>query len=170
MDWRRFLRALSIPFLVAGLVTACSKSAPITPSATPSFTPSPTPGYGSGSVICGGPLDTATTVSGVVSERTPDGIQPIGGAIVELFSGDSRVPENILDLNPVKETLTRADGGYFMCLPPPIGGTGGTGPGGQPFEVRVRKNGYRTATQSFRFVYSVWDYGGVEVSLELVRD
>ena len=107
-------------------------------------------------------------MTGVVSERTSKGNQPISGAIVELFLGDSRESDTIVD--SVKETLTRIDGGYFMCLPPPVGGSGGTGPGGQPFEVRVRKNGYRTASQSFRFAYSVWDYGGVEISLELVRD
>jgi hypothetical protein len=109
-------------------------------------------------------------VAGVVSERTPDGIQPISGATVELFLGGSRDANNTFDLDPVKETLTKADGGYFMCLPPPTGGTGATEPAGQPFEVRVRKNGYRSASQSFRFAYSVWDYGGVEVSLVLVRD
>ena len=90
--------------------------------------------------------------------------------MVELFLGDSRDSNNIFDLDPVKETLTKADGGYFMCLPEPTGGSGGTGPGGQAFEVRVRKNGYGTASQSFRFAYSVWDYGEVEVNLELVRD
>jgi hypothetical protein len=105
-----------------------------------------------------------------VSERTTDGIQPISGAIVELFLGDSRESDHVLYLDPVKETRTTADGGYFMCLPPPTGGTGATDPDGQPFEVRVRKNGYRTASQSFRFAYSVWDYGGVEVTLELVRE
>lgn len=68
---------------------------------------------------------------------------------------------------PIKETLTSANGSYVMCLPTPIGGTGGTGPGGQPFEVRARQNGYLTASQSFRFAYSVWDYGGAEVSLLL---
>jgi len=47
---------------------------------------------------------------------------------------------------------------------------GATEPGGQAFEVRVRKDGYQTASQSFRFANSVWDYDGVKVSLELVRD
>jgi hypothetical protein len=164
---QRFLRVGSIPFLLAGLVSACSDSTLLSPS--------PTPSSGSASVsvlspICAGPLDTATTVAGVVSERTPDGIQSIGGATVELFLGDSLDSGNILGAEPIRQTLTRADGGYFMCLPPPIGGTGGTGPGGQAFEVRVRKDGYRTASRSFRFVYSVWDYDGVEVSLELVRN
>jgi hypothetical protein len=121
-------------------------------------------------MCAGGPLDTVTTVSGVVSERTPDGIRPINGAIVELFLGDSRDSDNVFNRDPVKATLTRADGGYFMCLPPPLGSTGATEPGGQAFDVRVRKDGYRTASQSFRFAYSVWDYGGVEVSLALIRD
>ena len=170
MDWKSFLRAISIPLLLAGLVTACSEPAPTTPSSAPPITPSPTPNSGSGSPICGGPLDTATTVSGVVSERAPDGIQPISGAIVELFLGDSRDSDSIFDLDPVKETLTKVDGGYFMCLPPPTDGSGGTGPGGQAFEARVRKNGYRTASQSFRFAYSVWGYDEFEVSLELVRE
>jgi hypothetical protein len=97
-------------------------------------------------------------------------MQPIGGAIVELFLGGSQDSGNSPDRNPVKQALTRADGGYYMCLPPPIGSTGATEPGGQAFELRVRKDGYRTASQSFRFAYSVWDYDGVKVSLELVRD
>jgi hypothetical protein len=160
MDWKRLLPGVSTPLLLAGLVTACSQSASLAPS------PIPIPGSSSGSGICAGPLDTATTVSGVAAESAPDGIHPISDAIVELFVGDGRdfAPD------PIKETLTRADGRYLMCLPPPTGGSGSTGPVGQLFEVRVRKHGYRTASQSFRFAYSVWDYGGVEVNLELVPD
>ena len=86
------------------------------------------------------------------------------------FSWATRDSDHILQIDPVKETRTTADGGYFICLPPPPGGTGATEPGGQRFEVRVGKNGYRTASQSFRLAYSVWDYGGVEVTLELVRE
>ena len=151
-------------FVLAGLLTACGESAPIAPSpAVP--TASSNPRFGT---VCAGPLDTTSTVTGVVSERTSEGNQPISGAIVELFLGEHRESDTMVE--PVKETLTRIDGGYFMCLPLPIGGSGATGPGGQPFVLRVRKNGYRTASQSFRFAYSVWDYGGVEISLELVRD
>ena len=156
MDWKSLLRAVWAPFLLAGLVTACSESAPVTPSPTAPIAASSTPS--SGSAICAGPLDTANTVRGVVSERTPDGIQPISGAIVELFSRDSD--------HSLKETLTRSDGGYFMCMPPP----GGSGATDQLFEVRVRKNGYRTASQSFQYAYSVWSYSDVEVSIELPRD
>ena len=162
MDWNR--RPVWIPFLLAGLglVTGCGQSALTRPSPTAS---SPAPAG-----ICGGPLDTASTVWGKVSERTPDGIQAISGAIVELFSGDGGDSTNSVPLDPVKQTVTRADGGYSMCLPPPFGSTGGTGPDGQSFQVRVHKDGYRTASLSFRFAYSVWDDGGVEVSLELVRN
>ena len=167
MDSKGFLRAVSIPFLLAGLL-GCSQSNLIAPSPTPN--PGSASLTGSPSVLCGGPLDTATTVGGVVSERTRKGIRPISGASVELFLRDPSESDEILDLDPVKETLTRADGRYFICLPPPAGGTGATVPGGQPFEVRVRKSGYRTASQSFRLAYSVWDYDLVEVNLELVRD
>ena len=107
---------------------------------------------------------------GVVSEKIPDGIQPISGAIAELFLGDGRDSDNMFDLDPINETRTKADGFYSICLPPPTGASGSTGPGGQAFEVRVRKNGYRTASQSFRLAYSVWDYSEVEVSPELVRE
>jgi len=147
VDWKSLLRAVWIPFLLGGLVTACSESAPIAPSPT-------------------GTLDTvvAESVGGAVSERTSDGIQPISDAIVELFVGGS---DNIFE--SVKVTVTRADGGYVIHLPSP-GGSGATGPDGQLFEVRARKDGYRTASRSFRHAYSVWSYGGVEVNLELVRD
>lgn len=169
MDWNR--RSVWIPFLLAGLVTGCGQSALTRPSPTGPVTSSPASPAGSASAICaGGPLDTASTVGGKVSERTPDGIQPISGAIVELFSSDGGDSTNSVPPDPVKQTVTRADGGYYMCLPPPFGSTGGTGPDGQSFQVRVRKTGYGTASVSFRFAYSVWDYGGVEVSLELVRN
>ena len=96
-------------------------------------------------------------------------MQPIDGAIVELLSVDSRDSEKFLHLEPAKVALTRSDGKYLICLPVPVGGTGGTGPDGQPFEVLVRKDGYQTASASFRFGYSVWDYDSTNVSLELVR-
>ena len=38
------------------------------------------------------------------------------------------------------------------------------------FEVRARKDGIQLPRRLFRYVYSVWSYGGVEVGLELVRD
>lgn len=150
-------RGVSIPLLLAGLLAACGGSAPITPSPIP---PSPTPPSPIPTLSCVG----NGTVEGVVSERTPDGIRPISGAIVELFFGDSLDSHNIFNLNPIKATLTNAVGGYFMCLPDPPGGTGRTGDAGQQFVVRVRKDGYPTASQSFRFAYSVWDYGGVKVT------
>jgi hypothetical protein len=159
----RIARAVSIPLLLAELLTACSESVPVTPSPIPR-SPIPT----SGTVIASG--CTLPDVYGVVSERTPDGIQPISAAIVELFFGASRDSDNAFKLDAVEETLTNAAGHYSICLPPPPDGTGGTGPTGQQFEVRVRKDGYRTASQSFTFAYSVWDYGEVEVSLELVRN
>jgi len=87
---------------------------------------------------------------------------------VQLFLTDGRNMNGTLA--PIRETLTRADGSYHLCLPAPIEPSGATGPDGQPFEVRVRKEGYRIASRSFRHAYSVWDYGGVEASLELVRD
>jgi len=165
VNWKRFVRVVSLPFLLAGLVTGCRS--PITPSSTgPLVAPSPT-----GPVVAPsptGPVDTAEAVGGVVSERTQDGTQAISGAIVELFLGDSPESGNILI--PLKETLTGANGGYLMHLPSPLDGSGGTGPDGQAFEVRVSKDGYRSASQSFRHAYSVWSYGGVEVNLELVRD
>ena len=71
-------------------------------------------------------------------------------------------------LEPIKTVRTRADGQYSMCLPSYTTGPGSIG--GQPFELRVRKDGYQSVSQSFRFAYSVWDYGGPEISLELLRD
>ena len=71
------------------------------------------------------------------SGRTSEGLRPLK-AIVELFLDDSGDVGNLIE---VKETLTREYGRYLMCLPPPTGGTGATGPDGQPFEVSVRKNG-----------------------------
>ena len=53
-----------------------------------------------------------------------------------------------------------------MCMPPP----GGSGATDQLFEVRIRKNGYRTVSQSFQYAYSVWSYSDVEVDIELPRD
>ena len=156
MDWKSFLRAVFIPFLLAGLATACSQSATAPSPTGPLIVPSLTL-----------PTDTANSVRGVVSARTPDGIQPISGAIVELFVGGSRESGNMLD--PLKGTLTGAKGGYVMYLPEPDGNSGATGPDGQPFEVRVRKEGYRSASQSFRAAYSVWDYVDIEINLELVR-
>ena len=97
-------------------------------------------------------------------------MQPISDAIVELFVLDRPDSGNIPDHDPVNETLTTPGGRYSICLPPPSGSGGATPPEGDPFEVRARKTGYVTASHSFRFVYSVWGYGGVEVSLELVRD
>ena len=159
-----------ITFLLATFVTACRGPAAMGPSPTPAsgseFAISRPASASSG---CGGTLDTVTTVGGLVFERTNDGMQPIDGAIVELLSVDSRDSEKFLHLEPAKVALTRSDGKYLICLPVPVGGTGGTGPGGQPFEVLVRKDGYQTASASFRFGYSVWDYGSTDVSLELVR-
>ena len=165
MNSKHFLRVVSIPLLLAGFMTACSES-PITPSSTGAVvTPSPTAPIVAPSPT--GPVDTANSVRGVVSERTPDGIQPISGAFVELFLGGSPESGDILD--PLKGTLTGAKGGYIMYLPSP-GGSGATGPDGQAFEIRVRKDGYRSASQFFRAAYSVWDYGDFEVNLELARD
>jgi hypothetical protein len=156
VNWKSLVRA-TWRFLLAGLVVACSDPAPTAPSPTALSPTAPSP-----TEI----LDTvaAETVGGVVSERTPDGIQPISDANVELFLRES---DNIFD--PVKVTVTGANGRYVIHLPSP-GGSGATGRDGQLFEVRARKDGYRTASQSFRHVYSVWSYGGVEVSLELVGD
>ena len=61
-------------------------------------------------------------------------------------------------------------GGAGMCLPPPRGGSGATGPGGQPFELRVRKTGTGLPLNRSGSLIAFSDYGGVEISLELLRD
>ena len=77
-------------------------------------------------------------MTGVVSERTSEGNQPISGAIVELFLGEHRESDTMVE--SVKETLTRIDGAYFMCLPPPIGGSGAPlGPAGSHSIARPQK-------------------------------
>jgi hypothetical protein len=68
---------------------------------------------------------------------------------------------------PHKEAVTNVAGRYLMSLPVPSSNTGAID---QPFELRVHKDGYRTVSRSFQFAYSVWDYGGVEVNVELSRD
>lgn len=147
---------------LAGAMAACNGQSPTAPPPTASTALHSLPIYVT-ERMCSPPVDTANTVTGVVSEKTSDGIRPVGEANVELFLGDS---DNTL----VRVTLTAADGSYFVCLPPPLNASGGTGAAGQGFELRVHKPGYGSVAQSFRYAYSVWDYGGVQIDVELSRD
>jgi hypothetical protein len=142
---------VSMLFVVAGLLTTCGGPTP---------GPSQVPGSGSPNLGSGPGVDneTASTVGGLVSETTSDGAHPVGGAMVELLWGDP---------NRHKEAVTNVAGRYLMSLPVPSSNTGAID---QPFELRVHKDGYRTVSRSFQFAYSVWDYGGVEVNVELIRD
>ncbi|HYN05756.1 MAG TPA: hypothetical protein VES67_00055 [Vicinamibacterales bacterium] len=103
-----------------------------------------------------------------MSESTPAGTQPVSGAIVELFRGE-RPPSETAPI-ALRETITDAAGRYLLCFPQPAGGSGLTEPDEEAWEVRARKDGYQVVSKSFRFGYSVWDYGGLRVSLELVRE
>jgi hypothetical protein len=108
-------------------------------------------------------------VIGVVSERTPDGIQPVGDATVNLLRAVDQ-GGGYSHFEELKGMRTAADGSYSICVPPPLEGSGATGPDGQAFQLRVGKSGYRTVTHTFRYVYNVWGYDVVKVNLELDRD
>jgi hypothetical protein len=57
-----------------------------------------------------------------------------------------------------------------MCLPLTDAPSGVTGPAGEIFVVRVRKDGYRDTSHAFRRPYSVWDYDSTAVDLTIVRN
>jgi hypothetical protein len=142
--------------VLAGFVTSCSESAPIQPSQISRPAPGPS---GGGIAICTGSLDTAVTLDGIVLETSPNGIRPVARATVELFIGEALS----------RQTVTNDAGRYLVCFPQePLNGSGLTEPG-QTFEVRARKDGYLPASTSFQYGYSKWDYGGMSLNLELVR-
>ena len=163
-EWHRLGR-FCVACLLAGPMTACSESAPIAPSSTASAPPD----YFllTFSAPCTS-LDTANTVMGVVSERASDGIQPVGDATVNLLRAVDQ--GGYFDFDESRAMRTAADGSYSICVPPPLEGSGATGPDGQAFQLRVGKSGYRTVTHTFRYVYNVWGYDVVKVNLELERD
>lgn len=98
------------------------------------------------------PTSGSIWVSGVVFERTANGIQPVAGATVNLAgeNSDSRIGSN---------TVTDAAGRYLVC--PPLPGTGTD----QSAPLRVSRDGYRTATAN---AFLGWDYAGFDI--ELSRD
>jgi hypothetical protein len=109
------------------------------------------------------------TLDGIVLETLPDGIRPVAGATVELFIGDGKSAAS--GSGPVlsRQTVTNDAGRYLICFPQEVlNGSGLTEPG-QTFELRARKDGYLPASKSFQYGYSKWDYGGMSLNLELVR-
>lgn len=158
-------RKISI-FLLLGCLAACSESAPIQPSQIPGPEPRPSAG---GIAICTGPLDTAVTLDGIVSESSPDGVRPVAGATVELFIGNSKPTAAGSIPAPARQTVTNDAGRYILCFPQEALGASGLTEPGQMFEVRARKDDYLSASKSFQYGYSKWEYGGLSVNLELVR-
>jgi hypothetical protein len=92
---------------------------------------------------------TAIWISGVVFERTSEGVRPIAGATVDLAGDDS-------DRWVFSTTLTDAEGRYLLCTAPPGTGTD------QIMWVRVHREAYRPAS---RTVFGGWDYTGANVEL-----
>jgi hypothetical protein len=151
------LRRTSI-IVLTGHLAACSEAAPVLPPR-----PSPSPGAGLGSC-------TVLTLDGIVSERAGAEIRPVPGATVELFLADKQPSGAEGARLPESQATTDAGGRYRVCFPlSAVDGSGLTPPGGQAFEVRARKEGFSPASASFKFGYSVWDYGGMSLNLELVR-
>ena len=150
--------------LLPGWLVACGQSPPVSPSPAPASSGPSGPGL----AICAGSHDTALTLDGFVTEGTPGGLQPLAGAIVELFSKDPQRSEPI-PVAAVRNTITNDAGRYLLCFPRPNGGSGLTDPDEDDWEVRARKDGYDTVSKSFHFGYSVWDYGGTSINLELAR-
>lgn len=91
-------------------------------------------------------------ISGVVFERTSEGVRPIAGATVDLANDDS-------ERRVISTTLTDAAGRYLLCTAPP--GTGSD----QTMWVLVRREAYRPGSRS---VFGGWDYDGADV--ELIRN
>jgi hypothetical protein len=150
--------------LLSGCLASCGDSAavPIQPS------PPPIPS-GVGIPICAGPLDTAVTLDGIVSETSPDGVRPVTGATVELFIGDSKPTAAGSNPAPARLSVTNDAGRYLLCFPQEALDGSGVTPSGQTFEVLARKDGYLSASKSFQYGYSKWDYGGMSVNLVLTR-
>lgn len=154
--------------LVAGCLAACEKYTPVSP-VQPSQPSEPSPRSPTLTLICAPPGYTALTLDGVVSEREGSDLRPVAGATIELFLADDPSANAGPASVPVRQTVTDALGRYCVYFPEPSGASGLTPPGGQPFELRARKDGYAPVSKSFRFGYSKWDYGGMSLNLELVR-
>jgi hypothetical protein len=171
----------AIPLLFAGLSWACADTAlraPLTPAPSP-LPPSPVATSSPAPLVpppsqpwfsCNLPGDAGPSVEGFVTENTGDGSRAVGGATVELFHGGEGDVDDALTRGLVKAVVTRADGRYVMCLPLTDAPSGVTGPAGEIFVVRVRKDGYRDTSHAFRRRYSVWDYDSTPVDLTIVRN
>ena len=92
------------------------------------------------------------TVLGRVTERIGNDVLPVGGASVDMFVGDSRYSPDIFEDDPDVQTMTAADGRYWMCAIRDD----------FALDVRVRKAGYRTTSQQ---VGNSWT-----ADMELVRE
>jgi hypothetical protein len=90
--------------------------------------------------------EASVPLSGVVRERTSDGMQPVAEASVEHFYGDG------MSGDPTGFTLTNAEGFFVVC--------GYWDDHGQ--SVRVSKRGYRTAIQPYG--------ASTKIDFELIRD
>lgn len=109
------------------------------------------------------------TLDGIVLENSPDGIRPIAGATVQLFIGDGKSAPSGSGPAPSRQTVTNDAGRYLLCFPQEALNASGLTEPGQTFELRARKDGYLPASTSFPYGYSKWDYGGMSLNLELVR-
>jgi hypothetical protein len=109
------------------------------------------------------------TLDGIVLEALQDGTRPVAGATVELFIGDARSATTGSGPVPSRQTVTNDAGRYLVCFPQEALNASGLTQPGQTFELRGRKEGYLPASKSFQYGYSKWDYGGMSLNLELVR-
>ena len=165
------MRVRASVFLLAVCLAACGEdSAPVSPvqPSLPSQSPPPAPSP-TVSLVCAFPGETGVTLDGVVSEREGNNLKPLAGATMELYLANDQAANASAALVLVRTTVTNAVGRYCVFFPEPTGASGLPPEGGQPFELRARKDGYVPASTSFRFGYSKWDYGGMSLSLELVR-
>ena len=88
---------------------------------------------------------------------------------VELFIGDSKSAASGSGPVLARQTVSNDAGRYLVCFPQEALNGSGLTERGQTFEVRARKDGYLPASTSFQYGYSKWDYGGMSLNLELVR-
>ena len=147
----------AVVILLAGQLAACSEAAPVSPSR---LVPTPPAALGT----C-----TAVTLDGVVFERTGTVVLPVPDATIELFLSDDRPPAETAR-RPESQATTNGAGRYSVCFPlSGLDDSGMTPAGGRAFEVRARKEGFSPASTFFTFGYGFWDYGGMSLNLELVR-